>query len=664
VTRTLAGPGTDPEPDGPHDVPEPGGVAGLDRLRLLLAGAMGTVIVSYALLVPAAAVVIATGDGSLSLDGAFAAAIPLWLAAHQIPLSLGGQPLSVLPLLPTAVVAVVVALGAKWAVRRLGSRPRSDAGAVLASIAGAHASVAVLGSALLPRAAEVAVTPWAAMVGGGLVAGASAAVGVVRACGVPEEWVGRIPSWFRPALRGTAVALTGLLCAGSAALLAGLVLGAGDVAKAYQELAPGFGAGIGVTLLALAYLPNAVVAGMSWVLGPGIAVGTGVATPLAAYPGERSSFPLLAALPTSAPPVWAAAAFLLPVAVGVLAGRACSTVAGAAERLRVVVAAAVATALVAGLLAWLAGGRLGAGPFDPVRLSGDLVVPAVLFWVGLPMVVGVLLRRRRDEAAGAEEAEADGPRVRVRAASARPESEQHGHAPRESGATDAQDVASEDDDPARTEADGETAADETAADETAGDEPAGDEPAAAAGVPDARDEGRTSEDNPDEDASSEAPEGGVADRAHTERDEGSGERRGDAGNDEEPATQRALPQRVAPRRVPPQRTAQGRGSAKRPERRRGRELPDRRDAGDADRRGRDHGAADGSEKKRWWGKGERTDAGRGRGSAPAGASEQLVPEQRGPRTVGELVALREQEAARRAAAEDRTGDAAAPPDEG
>ena len=461
MTRTLAGPGTDPDPDGPNDLPDSGGVAGLDRLRLLLAGAMGTVIFSYALLVPAAAFVIVTGDGSLSLDGAFAAAIPLWLAAHQIPLVLGGQPLSVLPLLPTAVVAVVVALGAKWAVRRLGGRFRSDAGAVLASIAGAHASVAVLGSALLPRAAEVAVTPWSAMVGGGLVAAAAATLGVVRACGVPAEWVARLPGWFRPALRGTAVALTGLVLAGSVALFAGLVLGAGHIAAAYETLAPGFGAGIGLTLLALAYLPNAVVAGMSWVLGPGIAVGTGVTTPLAAYPGERSNFPLLAALPTSAPPVWAAAAFVLPVAVGVLAGRACVTTAGTADRLRAVGATAVATALVAGLLAWLAGGRLGAGPFDPVRLSGELVVPAVLLWVGLPMAVVVLIRSRRDEPEETEEAHADDAgRGRARAASVRPKPEQHGHATGGSGATDAQDVATKDEDPARP--DTEAAEDETA----------------------------------------------------------------------------------------------------------------------------------------------------------------------------------------------------------
>jgi hypothetical protein len=384
---------------------------------------------------------------------------------------------------------------------------------------------------------------------------------------------------------------------------------------------------------------------MSWVLGPGIAVGTGVTTPLAAYPGERSSFPLLAALPTSAPPVWAAAAFVLPVAVGVLAGRACITTAGAADRLRAVGATAVATALVAGLLAWLAGGRLGAGPFDPVRLSGELVVPAVLLWVGLPMIVVVLIRSRRDELAGTEEAQVDDTgRGRSRAASARPKPEQHEQAPVESGAMDAPDVAAEDEDPARTET-------EAAEGETAGK----DEAAAAAGEPHAREEDRKSEDPPDGDAESvvAAPDGEEAEGGEAERDLGSAQRRGDARNNEEPARQRALPQRVAPRRVPPERTAARRGTAKRPDRRRGRELPDRRDAG----------AADGSEKKRWWGKQQQTEA-PGRGPALADTSERVAPEPRGPRTVAELVAQREREAARRAAAEDSNRSSDDQPDEG
>jgi hypothetical protein len=395
VTRTFAGTDHEPHPDpdpGPATSGAEAGVEGLDRLRLLLAGAMGTVLLSYALLVPAAAIVIFTAGGAVSVDGAFAAAIPLWLAAHQIPLVLEGQPLSVLPLLPTVGVATVIAVGAGWSARRLGGRPRHDAGAVLAAVAGAHAAAAVLGSALLPRAAEVAVAPWSAMVGGGLVSGVAAAAGVLRACGLPADLADRLPGWLRPALHGTAVALVGLAFIGSAVLLTGLAVQADAVAAAYARLAPGFGAAVGVTLLAIAYLPNAVLGGMCWALGPGITVGTATASPFVTNTAGASSFPLLAGLPTGAPPVWALLVFVLPIGVGVIAGIACKRAASAQYRFQAALATTGLTAAVTGLLAVLSGGRLATGPFDPVRMPVELLVPATLLWVGVPIMLIAVMR--------------------------------------------------------------------------------------------------------------------------------------------------------------------------------------------------------------------------------------------------------------------------------
>jgi Family of unknown function (DUF6350) len=392
VTSTLDG-----HPAGDPEQADPAPLDGLDRLRILLASAMGTVLVSYALLVPAAALVVLTAGGGLSPDGAFAAAIPLWLAAHQIPLVLQGQPLSALPLLTTAAVLAVALVGASWAVRRLGGRFRSDAGAVLASIAGAHAAVAVLGSALLPAAAAVSAAPWAAMTGGALVAGTGAALGVVRACGVPVEWSARVPAWGRAGTRAAGVALVALLTAGALVLLVALVLGAPSVADGYRLLAPGAGAGFGLTLLVLAYFPNAVVAATSWVLGPGVAVGTATASPFAAFPGSPSHFPLLAAVPTTPPPAWALLVLLLPVAAGVLAGLTCRRAVDGPDRLPAAVTATALTALAMGLLAALAGGRLAAGAFDPVRMPPGLVVPAVLLLVGVPAVLAAAVQgRERD----------------------------------------------------------------------------------------------------------------------------------------------------------------------------------------------------------------------------------------------------------------------------
>jgi hypothetical protein len=375
---------------------------GVARLRVLVAGAVGSVLVTYALLVPAAAAVVLTAGDGLSLAGAFAAAVPLWLAAHQIPLVLSEQPLGVLPLLPTAVLFAVVALVVRWALRRLGRRFRHDGGPVVASVAGAHAAVAVLGSALLPRSAEVAAQPWAAMVGAGVLAGTAALTGVWRSCGVPPEWR-TWPAWLRVGIRGGALALTGLAAVAAVVLVVALVLGASRMETAFRALAPGFGDGLGITLLALAYLPNAAVAALSWALGAGVAVGSTAISPFGAVAGVPSSFPLLAALPTGVPPFWAPAVLVLPALVGLLvglAGRRALTL--PADRVRAAVTATAIAAAGTTLLALLAGGRLASGPYDPVRFPPELVAPATLLWIGGPAVVLALLRRPEEVAAGAE----------------------------------------------------------------------------------------------------------------------------------------------------------------------------------------------------------------------------------------------------------------------
>jgi hypothetical protein len=404
VSRILS-PAESAAPDPPA---QPDGLA---RLRILFAAAMGTVLASYALLVPAAAAVVVTAGDGLSVDGAFAAAIPLWLAAHQIPLELAGQPLGVLPLLPTAVLFAVVALGAGWALRRLGGRFRTDGGPVLASITGAHAAVAVLGSALLPRAAEVAAQPWAAMVGAGLLAGAAALTGMWRSCGLPPEWRSA-PAWLQVGARYGVAAWAGLVAVAAVLLVVGLVLGASRMEDAYRALAPGFGDGLGITLLALAYLPNALVAALSWGVGAGFSVGSATVSPFGTVPGVPSSFPLLAALPTGVPPFWAPAVLVLPALVGVLVGiGGRRTLSVPADRVRAAVLAAVIATLGAAVLALLAGGRLAAGPYDPVRFPVELVAPATLLWIGGPASVVALLRRPEevaDEAGYGDVAEVPG----------------------------------------------------------------------------------------------------------------------------------------------------------------------------------------------------------------------------------------------------------------
>jgi hypothetical protein len=130
-------------------------------------------------------------------------------------------------------------------------------------------------------------------------------------------------------------------------------------------------------------------------------VGATTVSPFGAVPGVPSSFPLLAALPTGVPPVWAPAVLVLPALVGVLVGVVGRrTLPVTAHRVRAAVVAGVLAATGATLLALLAGGRLAAGPYDPVRFPAELIAPATLLWIGGPAAVVALLRRPEEVAAG------------------------------------------------------------------------------------------------------------------------------------------------------------------------------------------------------------------------------------------------------------------------
>lgn len=363
---------------------------GLDRLRILLAATMGAVLLGYTMLVPVAAALLASGAGPVSADGALATAMPMWLAAHQIPVAVEGRPLGVLPLLPTGLVVLLVATASGWAVRRLGGNVRRDAGAVVASQAGAAAAVAVLAGALLPKDTTVT-APWASLVGAGLVGGGAAALGVLRACGLPAAWRRVLAGWPGAALAGARVAATGLLLVAALVLLGALLLNATAVTAAAERLAPGPGAGSGVLLLAVGYLPTALVAALSWALGAGVSMGPVTSGPLLVEPGPLPSFPLLAILPTTVVPPAAPLVLLLVPAVGVLTGLACrrASAPDAPPRERAVapVTAAAVVAVGAAVLAAVAGGRLAGGLYDPVSFHPWTVLLATLLLVGVPAVL-------------------------------------------------------------------------------------------------------------------------------------------------------------------------------------------------------------------------------------------------------------------------------------
>lgn len=244
-----------------------------------------------------------------------------------------------------------------------------------------------------------------------------------------------VRAFFAPHRTGAAVragvAGTLVLVGGGALLLAvSLAWHWGLLRDSYLQLTDVWSGHFAVLVLALALLPNAVLWGASYGLGPGFLLGTGsVVTPISAAGGPAlPPFPLLAAVPepgAGTPLTWAVAG--VPVVAGLVAGWFTIRVAapradrpeGAWSRGSTAITAGLA-ALVCGLLcaglAALAGGPMGVGVlagFGPVWWQTGAAALGWTALVGVPFALGVRAWRLRDRtprserkaAAAAERAE-------------------------------------------------------------------------------------------------------------------------------------------------------------------------------------------------------------------------------------------------------------------
>jgi uncharacterized protein DUF6350 len=373
---------------------ELGAVSLACRVRVLAMITVGPLITGYAAVAAVLALVTAVASRAhFSTAGVLAAAAPGWLAAHQVPLRIEGHQLAALPLLPTIASLVLIGRTAAGAAARLELfTPRQGAQVVLA-IVGGHAAFG-MGLAFLCSRGPVAVDPLAALYYPLLLAGVASIAGVARQCGLLELALERVDPVALRGLRVGVLAVVGLLAAGAFALALGLVTSIPTIRDLFAHNASGPGSGLGMFLLSVAYLPNGVIAGTSFVAGPGFSLGGVSVGPLDFSGGAVPGLPLLAALPERAA-MWWPLLFALPMGIGVVVGRLLRDVADeptedllagssiVMARLRAVAVATGVVALVFVILAGSAGGPLGGGPWDPVNLRAASLSVALVAWIGL-----------------------------------------------------------------------------------------------------------------------------------------------------------------------------------------------------------------------------------------------------------------------------------------
>ncbi|MFG3705303.1 DUF6350 family protein [Micromonospora sp. NPDC047670] len=322
--------GTDARPDTPagrgRRVPAPrGGEA--PRSRAPLAVAAG-VAAGWAALTSWLPVVVVLGLFQLSEDaatvsGALHAGLAGWLLGHGVPLETGAGPLGLAPLALTALVVWRLTRAGVHTSRAIGARGgRSPRQALLAAgaVGIAYALLGLL-AAVLVGAGGLAVSPVRAGVTCAVLGTLGALVGSARTTRVSGLLVARSPEPLRDGIRTGLVAGLLLLGAGGGAAGLAVATGGGDAADLIGAYRTGVAGQAGITLVSLAYAPNATVWSASYLLGPGFAVGTDTAVRTSEVSvGALPAVPLLAGLPRGPVDGLGAGLLAVPVLAGMAAG--------------------------------------------------------------------------------------------------------------------------------------------------------------------------------------------------------------------------------------------------------------------------------------------------------------------------------------------------------
>ncbi|WP_123745356.1 DUF6350 family protein [Saccharothrix texasensis] len=359
-----------------------------ERVRVLTMTAAGSVVVGYAGVAALLALISSTAaHASFSTTGVLTAAAPGWLVAHHVPLRFDGGQLGLLPLLPTALVMLLVYRAAAGAADRLGLFEPLQARSVVFSIAGAHAVVGSVIAFLMGDEGPVRATPAVAFFGCAVVSGLAAVAGVAQRCGLVEVVFERVDPVARRGLRAGALALFALVAGGALVLALGLLFSWSTTASLFDQSGGTIGTGLGIWLLCLAYLPNAVVGALSYVAGAGFSIGAAVVGPLEFVGGPVPPVPLLAALP-EAQAGYLPLVLVLPGVIGVAVGFSLRDAAETPRaRVRAVLVSAVTAGVTALVLAAVAGGTLGGGAFNPVTIPAGLLAVLTFGWVAVPGAV-------------------------------------------------------------------------------------------------------------------------------------------------------------------------------------------------------------------------------------------------------------------------------------
>jgi hypothetical protein len=354
-----------------------------------------------ALVIIAAVVLLQLLIANSDMTGALGAIASMWLGVHQVPVSIGGRELGVMPLLP--VLAMV------WGTARTTAGATPPQGSwfvirwIVASALGGPLLIAAIALAVVHDAASVLTelqTPNALRAFGGVLAvhAIGAVLGVGSKAGRRLLAASGVPNWVADAGRPAYAGVLALLGLSGAVTALSLVVHWSTMHELYAITDSVFGQ-FSLTLLSMLYAPNVIVGTSAVAVGSSAHVGLATFSSFTVFGGDIPALPVLAAVPTPPlGPIWVAL-LIVAAASAVVVGQQCArrplTLLAAIGKL--IIASAVAAATMA-LLGYAGGGELG--NFGHVGVDQTTFGPAVFLWFvgigGLTVAMtGGIARRQR-----------------------------------------------------------------------------------------------------------------------------------------------------------------------------------------------------------------------------------------------------------------------------
>ena len=370
---------------------------GTRQARELLRVAFGPSVV--ALVVIAAVVLLQLLIANSDMTGALGATASMWLGVHQVPVSIGGRELGVMPLLP--VLAMV------WGTARTTAGATSNTASwfvtrwVVGAALGGPLLIAAIALAVIHDAASVLTelqTPNALRAFGGVLAvhAIGAAIGVSSRVGRRMLLASPLPTWLPDAFRAAAAGVLALVGLSGVVMVGSLIVHWSTMHDLYAITDSVFGQ-FSLTVLSVLYAPNVMIGTAAVAVGSSAHVGLATFSSFTVFGGDVPALPVLAAVP-SPPlgPVWVAL-LIVAAASAVAVGQQCARrPLPLLPALGKLIVAAAAAAVTMALLGFAGGGRLG--NFGDVGVDQVTFAPAVFLWSvgigGLTVVMSGGLARR------------------------------------------------------------------------------------------------------------------------------------------------------------------------------------------------------------------------------------------------------------------------------